>query len=168
MDIVSHGLWGGAAFGRNSKKSFWSAFVLGILPDLVAFGPFFVGVFLGLTPRPQFDGGHPEADIMPTYVHQVYNISHSLVVFLAIFGLLWLIFRRPVWEFSAWGLHILFDIPVHTKEFFFTPYLWPFNHPIVDGVPWSHPAIFFSNWIALVLIYGFLYLRRKRSETLSS
>ncbi len=47
MDIVSHGLWGGAAFGRKNKKSFWVAFLFGVLPDLLAFGPFFIGIQSG-------------------------------------------------------------------------------------------------------------------------
>ncbi len=42
MDIFSHGLYGGVAFGRISKRDYITAFLFGIAPDLLAFGTFFL------------------------------------------------------------------------------------------------------------------------------
>ncbi|MFZ1626633.1 MAG: hypothetical protein WAT81_02400 [Candidatus Moraniibacteriota bacterium] len=42
MDIFSHGLYGGIAFGRRSRPRYWLAFFFGIAPDLFSFGLFFV------------------------------------------------------------------------------------------------------------------------------
>jgi hypothetical protein len=77
MDIVSHGLWGGLAFVRKNKKSFWTAFSFGILPDLLAFGPFFIAMFLGLANWPGFDDTEPpRSGAIPPYVYDIYKITH--------------------------------------------------------------------------------------------
>ncbi len=160
MDILSHGLWGSLAFGRKNRRSFWLAFLLGMGPDLCAFGPFFLLTFLGVEQRPRFSTEPPDPSIFPSFVHQVYNVSHSLVIFAIIFALLWLTFRRPVWEFSAWGLHILVDIPTHALSFFPTPFLWPLSDLRVNGRPWSAPEIFIPNVILLALLYAGFFARR--------
>ncbi len=164
MDIISHGLWGGVAFGRKSKKSFWLSFVFGILPDLIAFGPFFVLMFLRIVPRPNFSAEPPVPDSIPQFVYQVYNISHSLFVFVLLFGLLWIILRRPLWEFSAWGLHILMDIPTHSYKFFPTPFLWPFSHFEINGHPWASPEILIPDVILLVILYIWFFARKRKRE----
>lgn len=48
MDIISHGLWGGIAFGRKNKKDFWQSFAFGVMPDLLAFGVLTVATTLGV------------------------------------------------------------------------------------------------------------------------
>ena len=47
MDIFSHGLYGGVLTGRKSRKSFWTAFIFGISPDLFSFGIFTLSILLG-------------------------------------------------------------------------------------------------------------------------
>lgn len=164
MDIVSHGLWGSVLYGRKSRTSYWLAFLSGIGPDFFAFAPFFFSVLIGLRTWPHFDGGHPEnADIMPQYIHQLYNFTHSLVIFAVIFAVLWLVFRRPIWEFTAWGLHIIMDIPFHSTGFFPTPFAWPISNVHVNGIPWSHPAVFIPNVIGLAIAYYFYFRSRKRA-----
>ncbi len=164
MDILSHGLWGALAFGRKNRRSFWLAFFLGIMPDLLAFGPFFVLTFFGVEQRPRFGREPPEPNIFPSFVHRTYMFSHSLVVFAVLFLVLWRIFRRPIWEFSAWGLHILFDIPTHALTFFPTPFLWPVSDLRVNGHPWSAPEIFIPNVILLALLYVWFFARRYRRK----
>ena len=159
MDIVSHGLWGSLAFGRKSRQSFWLAFLFGVCPDLLAFGPFLFLTFLGLEQRPRF-AEPPDPNIFPAFVHQTYNVTHSLIIFAILFGVLWLIFRRPIWEFSAWALHILVDIPTHSYRFFPTPFLWPVSNFRVDGHPWATPEIFIPDVISLVILYAWFFSRR--------
>lgn len=163
MDIVSHGLWGGAAFGRKNKKNFWTAFLFGILPDFLAFGPFFTGIFLGFYKWPGF-GPEPPPDpsLVPSYIGQVYNITHSLIVFAVVFFLVWLIFKKPVYEMLAWGLHILFDIPTHSYQFFPTPFLWPISNFEVNGQSWATPYIFFPNALLLIIFYLYFFVIKKR------
>lgn len=165
MDIFSHGLWGGLAFGRKSKKSFLLSFLFGMAPDLFSFGVFFVAILLGLSERPDFSEPPVSSDV-PRYVAQLYQFTHSFIIFLILFFMLWTFFRRPVWEFSAWGLHILFDIPTHSYRYFPTPFLWPVSRFEINGIPWSSPQIFIPNIVLLAACYSwfFVYRRRRRNE----
>lgn len=163
MDIISHGLWGSITFGRKNRRSFWLAFLFGILPDFLAFAPFTLAMFLGLSNHEWHFGEPPNPEVFPSYIYDVYNISHSLPVFALVFILLWIIFRRPIWEFSAWGLHILFDIPTHSTNFFPTPFLWPVSDLYVSGISWGQPIIFVPNVILLVILYiWFFWIRPRR------
>ena len=165
MDIVSHGLWGGLALGRASRRSFWTAFGFGTVPDLFSFGLVFAnGLWVhGLD---FFNGlGHPpDPTLIPAYVYSLYNATHSLLVFALVFGLVWLVRGKPLMELGAWGLHIAVDIFTHSAAFFPTPFLWPLSDLRVDGVPWSDPRIFFSNVLLLATLYAWFFLRRKRKR----
>lgn len=164
MDIVSHGLWGAITLGRASRRSFWTAFVLGMGPDLFSFGVMFVNGLLahGLD---FINGlGHPpDPELIPEYVYSLYNATHSLLVFALVFVAIWALRGKPLWELSAWGLHIAMDIFTHSTAFFPTPFLWPVSDVRVDGVPWSNPAIFVPNVLLLLVLYVWFLLRRKRS-----
>ena len=163
MDIVSHGLWGSLAFGRKNRKSFWTAFFFGIAPDLFSFGLFTIGVWLGLEHGTDWSGGPPDPSRIPPYVHQLYNVTHSLVVFAIVFVLVMLIRRKPWWEMSAWGLHILVDIPTHSERFFPTPFLWPFSDFHINGISWGQPIIFIPNVILLLALYFWYFVIRRRA-----
>ncbi len=166
MDVLSHGLWGSAAAGRKNKKHFWTAFTLGVLPDVLAFGPIFVAHFFthGLS-RPEFATFEPpRPDLLPTYIAQVYNFTHSFLVFGLIFLVIWLIRGKPFTPLLAWGLHILMDIPTHATGFFPTPFLFPISSYSVSGIPWSTPALFLANWFALILVYVYLWRKRLRAD----
>jgi hypothetical protein len=119
MDIVSHGLYGGVAFGRKNRKDFWLSFFFGIAPDLFSFGIFTIGTWIGIFDRPDWSRGqHPDPAMIPQFVSTFYDYTHSLVIFALVFGLVWLIRRRPWWIMAGWGLHILVDIPTHSSAFF--------------------------------------------------
>lgn len=165
MDIFSHGLWGAAAFGRKdgafTKKKFWTAFAFGVAPDMLSFGILFLVTLSGFSDGPGFHSGPPDPASIPSYVYSLYNATHSLIVFSAIFLLLWAYFKKPVWESLAWGLHILVDIPTHSYAFFPTPFLWPFFDIKFNGWSWGQPWIFFPNVLALALVYFWLYKKRR-------
>ena len=164
MDIISHGLWAGAVLGRRSRKEFWWSFALGMAPDLLSFGVFTGMMILGLASSPDWSAGPPPDGAIPPYVHLLYNITHSLVVFALAFFAVWLIRRKPFLPLLAWGLHIGIDIPTHSTEFFPTPFLWPFFDNIrVDGISWGHPVIFIPNVILLIVVY--LWFFRAKNKT---
>lgn len=162
MDIVSHGLWGAIAFGRRTRSSFWLAFVIGIAPDIFSFGILTMGAMLGLAEQPDFSHGTPPESSIPRYVHHLYNVTHSLVVFLLVFLLVWVLEKRPVWELSAWGLHVLMDIPSHSFAFFPTPFLWPLSDWKFNGWQWMTPHVFIPNAMLLVLVYAWYFVHQKR------
>ncbi len=166
MDIVSHGLWGGIAFGRRSRRAFWTAFAFGVAPDLLAFGPHFAGSIWDSLSGGNYqptDPQHGYASI-PPYVFLVYHFTHSLVVFLAAFLLVWALRRRPLWPMLAWGLHVLMDIPTHSLRFFPTPFLWPLSDVAFNGISWARPIILVPDILLLVLIYGWYFLIRRRGR----
>jgi hypothetical protein len=162
MDIISHGLYGGVAFGRRSRVSYAKAFFFGIMPDLLSFGIFTVLMFLGVSAGPQDFGHPPDADSIPEYVYALYNVTHSLVVAGVSLGIVWFLFKKPVYEMLAWPLHILVDIPTHSTAFFPTPFLWPLSNFYVNGVSWGHPYIFFPNIIILICMYAAWFIRRRK------
>lgn len=154
MDIVSHGLWGGIAFGRQSRSAFWLAFVIGLAPDLLSFGLLWVAAMLGFAEQPDFSHGTPPESSIPYWVHHLYNVTHSFVVFLAVFLLVWFLLKRPILPLAAWGLHVLVDVPTHSYAFFPTPLFWPLSEWRFNGWQWMTPYIMIPNFALLALLYG--------------
>lgn len=157
MDVVSHGLWGGTAFGRKNKKSFLAGVAFGMLPDIIPFGPFFLATLFGSTPAPNWHGGHADVHTIPTYVFSLYQWTHSLVIFGIVFLLVWAFYKKPFVPMFAWGLHIVMDIPTHVAPFFPTPFLWPFSSYTVSGIAWIDPIIFIPNVLLLAWVYAVWY-----------
>ena len=162
MDIISHGLWGGIALGRSSRKSFWTAFFFGVAPDLFSFGVFLAGAFAVHGFELFQAAGHPpDASQIPAYVYQLYDVTHSFVVFGLAFGLVSMLRGKPLWEMGAWGLHVAVDIFTHSDAFFPTPFLWPLLVVHFDGHPWSDPLIFVPNVVLLIVLYtAFVWTHR--------
>lgn len=165
MDTLSHGLWGGITVGTKSRRDYWVAFLCGVLPDLIPFGWTFVNLFLGLDHR-RF--GPPDASAIPSYVDQLYNITHSFVIFGVVFGIIWLFRKKPYLPMLGWLFHILLDMPTHSGAFFPTPIFWPLSSVHVNGTPWITPWIFISNWVALALLYGFWFWRKRKQKKIPS
>ncbi len=163
MDILSHGLWGSIIFGRRNKRSFRLSFIYGIAPDFLSFGILFIQRLISsaVTGKWQIGTGKPDLLSIPDYVNTLYNITHSFIIFIAVFILVALYFKRPIWEMLAWPFHIFLDLFTHSTEFFPTPYLWPFPFVRVDGIPWSTPIIFFTNVFFLILIYSVYVYKNK-------
>lgn len=164
MDILSHGLWGAIAFGRRNRASFWLAFVIGLAPDLLSFGILWLAAALGLAEKPDFSHGTPPESTIPEYVHSLYNVTHSFIVFLLVFLLVWALLKRPLWELSAWGLHVLVDVPTHSYAFFPTPVLWPLLSWKFDGWQWMTPAILVPNYVLLALCFAWFASRSNHAR----
>lgn len=175
MDIFAHGLWAGAAYKaakKETNKSLRISFAVffGIFPDLFAFAPAFIyllyqAIFLG----EGFSSFRQHADIeSSTVAHQVplfdlsnslYNFSHSLIIFLAVFCLAWIFCRRPIWELGGWLMHILIDIPTHSYNFFPTPFLWPLSDFKINGISWGMHWFMILNYGSLLFLYVVLSRR---------
>lgn len=163
MDIVSHGLWGGLAFGRTRRRDYWLAFAFGVLPDILSFGIFTLAQLFGFQSRIEWENGPLNSDI-PSYVHTLYNYTHSFIIFAVVFLIVWLLLKRPFIPLLSWGFHILLDIFTHSTSFFATPFLWPLSDFKIDGTPWSHPLIFFPNWILIFIAYTIWLIRKKKQK----
>ena len=166
MDVLAHGLWGGVAFYPKGGKKFAAGFVFGMAPDLLSFGVYHVTHPNWLWSRLAGEvSGPPPLSTLPEFLFHAYNLTHSFVVWAALFVLIWVVRRHPPWAFSAWGLHILCDIPTHNSRFFPTPYLWPLSTPFVEGTSWAAPWFMMTNYTALLVFYcGMFFYVRKRDK----
>mgnify|MGYP006372814757 FL=1 len=163
MDILSHGLYGGVAFGRNSRRNYLTAFFFGIGPDLFSFGIYFLTRILSLNGSSL---GRPDISSIPSYVHTLYDFTHSFVPYTIFFLVLWFLGKRTFAYLTlGWPFHILVDMPVHSLEFFPTPYLWPISSHRIDGIPWSDPRIFIPNVIFIIVLYAIWYYQNKKRKT---
>ncbi len=170
MDIFSHGLYGGLAFGRQAKKYYWLSFFFGVLPDLFSFGIFTVLVWLGLSQGVDWGSNLPPESSIPAYVHILYNVTHSLITAAVVIGLVALISQKLPRYLLAWPLHICVDIFTHSRAFFATPFLWPLSNYRFDGANWGSPMVFIPNVILLIILYATWWLRRRscKSQAVSS
>jgi len=167
VDTLAHGLWGGVGFYAAGRRKFASAFVLGMAPDLLSFGLFHVSQPEWIVQRLSGEGsGPPPLNLLPEFVSHAYNFTHSLVIWGALFALIWLLRKSPPLPFLAWGLHVLCDIPTHGLSYFPTPYLWPLPTPYVQGIPWSTPWFMIANYTALLIAYvaAIAYVRTARRQ----
>lgn len=153
MDILSHALWSAIIFWEVNP---WLAVLAGVLPDLLAFAPLSIHQILRAEPLAAHHFGNLKArydkypDRLTGWADNVYNATHSLLVALAATGLAWMVFGVQLW-LLAWPLHVLIDIPLHSKDFFGTKVFWPVSTWAYDGVYWAHPYILAGNAVALVV-----------------
>ncbi len=181
MDILAHTLW--ANYGarganrlitkKNQKKEkpipklnvAWASF-FGVFPDLFAFTiPFvitFWKILSGSAPASAFGEHHGHVaglDLAAT----LYQYSHSLVIWAAVFIIAWIFYKRPRFELFGWALHILIDIPSHVLSFFPTPFLFPIsNYRFPYGVTWGNTWYMIINYS--LLLFFFIYLLRTQKK----
>ncbi|MBS3114196.1 hypothetical protein J4448_03770 [Candidatus Woesearchaeota archaeon] len=147
MDIFAHGLWTYAVF--HKKKYVWLATLFGLLPDFLSFGIIFVINLL----NSNFHRGPPAINSLPDWLFAAYNMTHSFVVFLFVFILIYAFTKKLFWALTAWGIHILIDIPTHSFIYFPTPFLWPLSDYKFNGISWSNPWFMLVNYSALMIVF---------------
>lgn len=171
MDILAHSLWtnlGRDCFVKKSNKKvsrFWSIF-FGIFPDLFAFTPIFIWAILNkVFLRPE--------DIEPAsnnhlwinnLTHNLYNISHSLIIFGIIFLIIYLIKKKIYFSLLGWPLHILIDIPTHSYKFYPTPFLWPISDFKINGISWGTTWFMVLNYSSLLILYLVFYFLKNKNN----
>ncbi len=191
MDILAHTLWTNAgARGANKlaenlpapdqsggqagkKGKFhvhvgWTAF-WGIFPDLFAFTiPFTIRIFSLLTGSLMlsnfFHRPPVSEEALPSgfsTAHNLYQYSHSIVIWALVFLLVWAIFKRPRYELLGWLLHILIDIPSHALAFYPTPFLFPVSdYRFPYGVPWSNMWYMIINYSLLAIVWTGIVIKK--------
>lgn len=168
MDIIAHALWTTAAakLARNKicqpLRLGWAAF-WGVFPDLLSFTvPAVVRIWWYAT-----GATHsllPDAHSAPHFqwVWPLYHCSHSLLVFAAVFGLVWAILRRPVLEMLGWALHILIDILTH-QGMFAVHFLWPLSNYGFNGIRWENHWFLAVNYAALLTALPWLWVHTREA-----
>lgn len=169
MDIVAHGLWAGAAgkaanFKLRNEVRFFHAAFWGMFPDLAAFVPMAVMLirhgFFGQPISMRLLFSHTLSQVLPESLRPevLYQYSHSLLVFLVVFGVVWLLYRRPVLAMLGWPLHILMDIPTHGGGVYRTPFLWPLSSYRFSGIWWSREWFMILNYSLIAAVYAAVFL----------
>lgn len=167
MDVFAHMLWTNVVYFKKYqnqlKDRLWAVF-FGVVPDLVGFTPaFFYMIFSGQFGPKAFNN----SVWVFKFASESYNYTHSIVVFLVVALIVYIIRRgRVYWPMFGWALHILIDIPTH-KIFYETPFLFPLsNYKFGGGVSWGHPVFMLVNYSAIILVYlGIYFIWRKKNAT---
>ena len=176
MDTLSHGLWAGAAVMAIARRKpvtraqLTGAVLMGILPDVAQAIPVLgwaltrddpIGSFIG------FAIANPEREVvMPQGIeeisHHLHCALHSVVIASLATLAAWRLRPALLVPFVGWWLHILLDIPTHSKSYYAVPVLYPFTYWGMDGIAWTTPWVLAANYGALALAYGRLTMRRVR------
>lgn len=163
MDFIAHFLW--------SMVLFWGtqvglAMFFGVMPDLLPFGSnMIIGRFRNKGRTYKYPEELFEYYRLPQnqWVYKFYNWTHSLVIWGLVFIAAYFIELRngsfPYYMF-AWLLHVVMDIPTHTKAFFAPQFLTPLSKFCVDGKSWAHPVIMTINYVSLTLFFVLRFVVR--------
>ncbi len=154
MDIVSHALWANLIFKESPIAQRSAVIVLSIMPDFVSFSTITVKKFINRT----MSFHRPIASAIPAQVIKLYNATHSLIIWVAIFLLLKIMgLSLLTLAFMGWGLHILLDIFTHTAHYFPTPIFWPLSKFHFSGISWSNKWFMAFNYGVLAFMYLVFY-----------
>jgi hypothetical protein len=171
MDVLAHMLWtnyGSRVANKKLKRenkrpinlpwvTFW-----GVFPDLFAFGiPISIAII-----RYIFNGfsnlARPDMFGLPL---ELYNYSHSLVIWAFVFLVVWIILKRPCLELLGWALHILIDIPSHVATFYPTPFLFPVsNFHFTHGISWGNQWYMVINYSLLFIASIYFFSSKRKTK----
>lgn len=154
MDTLAHGLWSFAVF-HNKKYALLATF-FGVLPDILSFGILFIINLI----NGNFHRGPPPLNTIPKWLFAAYNLTHSLVVFIAVFLIVFLITKSWFWPLLAWAIHIIIDVPTHSTKFFPTPFLWPISDYVFNGISWATPWFMLLNYGSLLIVFILIFIKK--------
>jgi hypothetical protein len=151
MDVLAHGLWSFQLF-QKQKWQKW-AMLVGIVPDLLSW---FIFMLYNIFTQ-SFNWQDHDMSKLPDWIWTLYNISHSIFIWLLIFGAAWLIFRKVQWIILPAIIHILIDIPTHSRDFLPTPFLWPISGWHFPGISWGEQWFMILNYTCIALGLAYMW-----------
>ncbi len=164
MDILSHALWSSIAAKTANKRHatkidpWWAGF-WGAFPDLISFAPLALVVIFQTISGASFRSFQHSSGI-GQFTGLLYPASHSIIIFLAVFLIIWLVRHAPAWVMGGWALHIILDIGTHPEEFYPTRFLWPLSDIHFGGISWRTPWFLLLDYALLALCF-FLFRKEK-------
>ena len=181
MDIFAHAFWAMIVGKLADKKwklklKLWKAAFWGIFPDLFAFTLIFTilivnsitgnGINIPDAPHPGVEPAQRASHPLFIVTSVLYSFSHSAIVFLIAFIVVWLIQdyrkKKVPWTMGGWLLHILIDIPTHSYQFYPTPFLWPISTWMFNGWSWGNKWFMIANYSLIILFFIWLWWKRKK------
>ncbi len=163
MDFFAHAAWSFIVFHRSmvARHRYYAMF-FGVLPDLLSW---FIYLVYMLVSGGSF--GAPQVGNIPAWVFTLYGISHSLIIAGIVMGFLWVIYRSRFPLFVLmWPMHILIDIPTHSRNFLPTPFLYPFSDWHFPGISWGEPWFMILNWSLILVCFGVIWWNSKKKNKL--
>jgi hypothetical protein len=156
MDYFAHGLWSYIFFNKTKKP--WLAVIFGLLPDTFSWFIYMIYRFFN---GPEF--GKPNLQMIPEWMNFLYGITHSLIIALLFFVIVYFITKKVYYFLLAWPIHILIDIPTHSREFLPTPFLWPLSNWYFPGISWGTKWFMITNWSLIIIsLCAIIYYKRKK------
>lgn len=161
MDYLAHGLWSYIFFHKTRKP--WKAVFFGLLPDTLSWLIYFFYVVFTGTLFSRLD-----PTLIPWWMDALYKATHSLVLFAVIALALFFIFKSwkkiPFFAY-AYPLHLLLDIPTHSRSFLPTPFLWPLSDWRFPGISWSSSWFMIINYMAITSLLAWIWWKRRSFTT---
>jgi len=155
MDFLAHLLWTSIIF--NKQKKWYLALPFGVLPDLCSWFIYMIyEIFVGGS------FGKPLLQQIPTWVITLYGISHSIFVAAVVLAIVYLIFRKIPFYLWAYPIHILIDIPSHSRSFLPTPFLWPVSNWYFPGISWDNHWFMIVNYTLIIICLGYIFWKRRK------
>lgn len=152
VDTLAHAVISFIFYNEFPSNTIWMAILFGILPDLLSWT-----IFAGYNIFTRGKIGRPNLKEIPKWVYSLYNYAHSLFVFLFIATLIYLVNGEIQVYLWAWPLHILIDIPTHSRKFLPTPFLWPFFDWKFLGISWNVRWFFILYWSVIISSLFFIF-----------
>jgi hypothetical protein len=117
----------------------------GLAPDL----PFYLTYPAWLIYRGQMRAAFRNNDWpqAPQWVYTLHHLFHSLPMLVLVTISNFLITGRWSSTAIAWGLHILIDIPTHSRRHWAPQFLWPLSPMTVDRLSWVEVVIPTIRWL---------------------
>ncbi len=148
MDILSHALWILIIYFNNTKRIY--AVLFGMLPDIIT-----------IIPHLLFD----YASYTQTTYDITYRYTHSLVVFLVIGMIIYLLYKQIIILWLAWGVHIIIDIFTHPSWYYPTPYLFPFYSPSVPfTADYRSYSFLIINYFSILAVLSLIMYKKGKSN----
>lgn len=155
MQIFEHILWSFAIF--YSMNNLWLLILIGILPDLLAFGPIFI---VALYKREYFK----KITKVPRSTRFLDYFFHSLVIFALAFIIIYLFYKNFLVFLLPWLIHLVMDIFSHDdkKDFYLSPlkirdsfptrFLWPLSDFYINGFNFKDKRFIFLNYLLVFIV----------------
>ena len=155
MDLISHILLNNLVYKEVPLNYRWWAIGFGIGPDLVGFFSMFKAEYLQ---KALFFNKLPHKYIPPR-VFIIYDAAHSLVIWLGIYSVLYLLgYEWAALLWTGWAVHIIVDIFTHGAKSFPTKIFWPLSKWSFPGFAWSQKKFLVINYLIFLLLYIIVYM----------
>ena len=183
MDILAHMLWANYGTRPINKKlesknkktvNIYWAMLWSIFPDILAFGipagfAFLAAIFSGHFSLITFLTNHNIFGKFISWSPQLYSIGHSIFTWFIVFGLVWLIFRKPKIVMFGWLFHIVLDVFSHALKHYPTPFLYPISdYHFPYGIWWRDPRFMIVNYILLLIVGIFVFVKYRKPKKIKN